>query len=118
MAGATEEKIVELTAERDAAQAALDAGEDVVPVELVAMPSEAWEALTAEYMLPSGDDFAWRDLLPHALAACCADESLRDAEFWTERLASPALASGEVAALRRGVLFVNSHAPGVYVPKD
>jgi hypothetical protein len=114
-AGMSAEHVAGLEARFDAAEAAA-AGNDV-RVELVAMPSAQWEILTAEHMLPSGEDFDWRALLPHALAASCVDESLQDAAWWAERQEDPAWSSGDWTALRRAVLYLNQWSPGPYVPK-
>lgn len=115
-AGLQGEKLTELDAEVEAAEAAL--ADHSVPVELLAMPAADWEALVA-LIVPADESkpVDWTTGLPLALAACCVDESLRDAEWWAERLLDPAWASGDVAALRRAVISLHDWSPASYLPK-
>lgn len=115
LAGLSETRQAELREAHETAQAQLE--EHTAAVALLAMPAADWEALTAAYLLDDGEDLDWRGLLPHALAACCEDEDLQDADWWASKLDDPAWSAGDIAALRRAVLHLNQWAPPAFIPK-
>jgi hypothetical protein len=115
-AGVDGDRLHELELAATAAAALL--AEHTVPVELLALPAADWEALrNAHLPADEREDLDWTALLPAALAACAADESLQDEDWWRERLADDAWSDGDLLALRRAVINVNQWAPQAYLPK-
>jgi hypothetical protein len=97
------------------AQAALDACS--VDVVLIApVPAEA-EAILSGHL---GEDGApdYTKALPHLLALCADDESLRDVEWWQGQLARPEWTIGERSGLVLGVMYLVADGVRPLVPKD
>lgn len=98
-----------------AAVAVRDVAEHYVSAAFTAMHRADFNALVGTHTRDDGEVDA-EALAPQMLAACADDESLRDADWWREVLAS--WSSGEWLSLYSAVFAVNGARPPAYVPKD
>lgn len=84
-------------------------------VELQSLPAAEWEAAMAEWTGEDGID--WAAALAPVLAVSCVDDSVRDEQFWADRLAAPSWTDGDRDQLKRALLLLNVQAPDPMVPK-
>ena len=92
-----------------------------VDVEFEALPADVYEQLLESHIDPDSDDDElvsdWPALLPELVAASCADEDLRDVDWWREQLGKPAWSAGDLIDLRVLLVRLNTEHP-VKAPKD
>ncbi|MFB9378599.1 hypothetical protein ACFFKU_06850 [Kineococcus gynurae] len=100
----------------EAAQAALDACH--VTVEFQALAPAEWEGQQLDFVGKDGgiDQEKWQQNLPLLAAACAVDEDLQDEDFWREQLTGGTWSFGEVIALGRKLLSLNTSGPDARVP--
>lgn len=96
-------------ADLERARAALEGAYETLLFD--ALDPDAYEALLAGFVDESGylDHSA---ALPSLAAACVTDESLMDAQWWTDELASGRWNAGEIADLLTTLVELNYAVPG------
>lgn len=100
------EDTTELAAKVDEAQEAVRS--HWVRIELHALPKADWNSIATAHHTDDGLD--WPKALPLLLAESCADEDLRDADYWAIELAKDCWSQGDVAALQYAVYTLNVEA--------
>jgi hypothetical protein len=93
------------------AEARARAADTVALVELVALPSDQWEAIASTAKRDDDGDIELEDVLGELLAASCTDESLQDAAWWTEQLHRPEYTRGDRLAVVNVLIGLNLHTP-------
>lgn len=100
------EKVREQLAEANARLA-----DTVVHVELQALEPDVWDEIMAGLEYDDEGSLDLDDVRAALLAASCADESLRDVEWWQTQLDSPAWSKGDKLASNRLILSLNLDTP-------
>lgn len=85
--------------------------ETVVDVELQSLEDSVWDEVLSHAGEDENGDIDLDDVRAELLAASCTDESLRDADWWTEQLAKPSFSKGDKLAINNLLMSLNLNTP-------